>query len=775
MVEVRHIAVFLALAACTSSPEGYDYHGGNQDAVDSTPWTPLDARLPDVAPDRYVPDVVPEQVVAPDTGLDLVQIDPDLQVPIDRVASCTWKLEFVPPDGSQPSVAGEFTGWTDSEIPLEDSDGNGVWTLELDMSPYDPGSYGYKFHTATDNWYLDPENPMAKWVDAVENSKLIVPDCRVPELSLKQYSVDADKGLVDVVVEVSNPAKSAGLFPASAAVKYNGKQHPAGYDAQAGLFSVQLPGLADETKATLVFTIENEFGASLPLYVPLWVSKQGWQWRDAALYFAFTDRFANGNIDNDGPSDCTDTPLTDWNGGDFSGIRQKVEDDYFTDMGINVLWLSPVIDNPNGCYDGSLPGVSYTAYHGYFPLDITTTEDHFGTLQELVQLVDSAHSRGIRVIVDFVGNHVHSECLLWQEHGADGWFHSFNSCQPNWDKPIECWFQPYLPDLDYTNDQVVELMTDNAVWWVMATGVDGFRVDAVKHMVHNFMYTLRWKLARHVETTDVVFYMVGETFMGKWGGGTGMAETVIKEYVNPGELNGQFDFPFYWELLETVGRDEGDFEQFAQFLVESDGFYGPDALMASFMGNHDVPRFISHAAGDIADLWGNGSKEQGMTAPPEQPEAKEPYDRAALALGLLFTLPEIPLVYYGDEVGLAGAGDPDNRRVMPWDGLNAHQMELLDFARSVGKIRRDNAPLRRGTLGILAASQDLLAFKRTWQGQALYVVANRQAGATEASVPLAGLGDTTLVDLLTGQKVEAAQGLASIALDPFGLVILKEE
>jgi len=697
---------------CSSTPEDYDYHGGPVDVPDSEAW-----RLQDVGPlvegggvgeaggesggpgDMGAEGVADVGMEDGGTGQDFPA---DQHVVVERVRKCVQELSAKSPDGSALFVAGEFTSWQNGQLAMQDDDGDGTWELELDMSGIAAGSYGYKFHSASDAWFMDGANPLSKWVDGIENSKLLVPDCAVPELKMKDLKADGAAGEVVVTIEVYNPASSGGVLPASAKLLVNGKEHDSGFSVEDAAFHVSLDGVEDGTKVSLRASIENEAGRSEELYLPVWVESEPWSWRDATIYFAFTDRFENGEGANDGKAGCTDKDITNWNGGDFQGIVDRIESGWFKELGVDVLWISPVVDNPDGCFgDAGMPGVSFTAFHGYFPLDFTKCENHFGDMEALRKLVDTAHAHGMRVLLDLVANHVHEDSAEYSEHAGDGWFHPFYACKPNWDKPIECWFEPYLPDLDYTNDAVVEHMLGNAVWWVLETGVDGFRVDAVKHMVHNFMKSLRWHIGRRVETTGVPFYMVGETFMGEWGGGTGQAETVIKEYVNEWELNGQFDFPFYWKVLRSAAREkngqfEGDFKELASFLEESLGYWGAGAMMVSFVGNHDVPRILSHAAGQIENQWGDGSKMQGLTAPPGLPGDAVPFDKAKVALGLMLTLPEIPMIYYGDEVGLPGAGDPDNRRPMLFEGLAPGQEGVLEFVRKAGKARRELGALRRG-------------------------------------------------------------------------------
>ena len=167
--------------------------------------------------------------------------------------------------------------------------------------------------------------------------------------------------------------------------------------------------------------------------------------------------------------------------------------------------------------------------------------------------------------------------------------------------------------------------------------------------------------------------------------------------------------------------------------------------MSSFLGNHDVPRFISHAAGDIADLWGNGSHEQAWIAPPDQPGPQEPYERLKQAFTLLAGLQHIPLLYYGDEVGLAGAGDPDNRRPMMFDNLSALQEGLLAHVKLVFKARQQSRALRRGDMSFIYTSADAIAFHRKSDASEAIVVINR--GPTPVTLDLSGVGEGVFVKL----------------------------
>ena len=211
-------------------------------------------------------------------------------------------------------------------------------------------------------------------------------------------------------------------------------------------------------------------------------------------------------------------------------------------------------------------------------------------------------------------------------------------------------------NLNYRNDTVVEYMTEIALWWVIEADLDGFRVDAVKHMHPHFLNTLRAKLDARIEAnSDQLFWTIGETFTGGWQSGGGSEAELVKAYISGDQLYGQFDFPLYWPLREAFAQRSAPLSWLAEAALGSKDFYGAEAIMSSFLGNHDVTRFINVANGDNLDSCPNGSTVVGWDCPPAQPSAEEAYQRLRDAFIFLASYSAVPLIYYGDEIGLAGA------------------------------------------------------------------------------------------------------------------------
>jgi glycosidase len=473
-------------------------------------------------------------------------------------------------------------------------------------------------------------------------------------------------------------------------------------------------------------------------------------WRDAVLYFVVIDRFANGDPGNDDALGLE--AAADYQGGDIAGLIEKIEDGYFADLGVNALWITSPTDNADGSGVGT-DGHMYSGYHGYWPADLEATEPRVGTEEELRTLVEVAHRHGLKIVIDYVMNHVHAESPIYQDN--PGWFWPNNNgaggncvCGAgcSWDDDYQrkrCWFTDYLPDFDFNNGDARRYSIGNALDWAKRIGADGYRLDAVKHIEDSWLLDVRARLRAEVEE-DQVFYLVGETYTGD--------RDLIKYYVNPDTmLDGQFDFPLRAQLLGTILRRAGSMSDLIGFLDANATFYGDGAVMSTFLGNHDVPRSI-HIAEDTP-MFGDwdGGRDRAWSNRPNLPASERPFERVAVAYTLLMTTPGIPLIYYGDEIGMPGAGDPDNRRFMQWDGYDANQTWLRDTIASLARARRDHVALRRGSRRSLGSSGDVYSYEMSAAGDVVIVVLNRGDDAESA----VGVPAGSYRDLVTGATFTA--------------------
>jgi glycosidase len=687
---------------------------------------------------------------------------------VSTIRSCSTTFRYTPPMHAQlVSVAGEWNNFDATVNHLKGPDQNGTWSASIDLPV---GSYGYKLVVDGD-FRLDPLNVYTKYVGGVENSVVEVDDCHVPILDYVSLSKTID-GTIHAVARYVDGASAAGADPSKVVAMLDGNAVPSSFDPPTGNITVDATGLAKD-KHRLIFQAADRAGhVAGDLHVPFWIEDQSFDFRDGILYFAFTDRFQNGDKSNDAPIVTNLDPRADYQGGDFAGIEQAIESGYFDQLGVGTIWISPPFPNPEHAEDGG-DGHDYSGYHGYWPDDGKSTEKRFGDLAALKKMVAAAHKRGIRVLVDSVLNHVHIEHPYYLDHKNDGWFNGDGSCVcggPNcdWDTyRLVCWFDSYLPDLNYESFPALTAMVDDALFWAREADVDGYRVDAVKHFLPLVGKRLRGKLKDLFEHDgNVSYYLVGETFTG----GDDAGRALIASYLGPDQLSAQFDFPIYWNIL-------GAFAQYSEKMSDLDNAANASAAafgnapMSPFFGNHDVARFITTASGM---LW-NDPKAQAWSMPPPSPSDDVPYQKLRLAIAYLFTQPGVPLIYYGDEIGMPGAGDPDNRRFMKWSGLSSSEQMTLDFARKVGTTRRALPVLGRGARYTMWADDDLYVYARS-DGKNVAVVAINRSGTTRTQAvpvrPEAPISDGTMFsDRLGGPSVTAANSGLPINLPPMSAAI----
>lgn len=716
-------------------------------------------------------------------GLEDFAISPDaVGTPLVRTCEAVLKYRGT---ARSVTVPGEWNAWNPAAHPMTDPGGDGNWSVTVDLKDVPPGSHGYKFLVDGSGWTQDLSNPLTLWdpTFTYENSKLRVPDCSLPALELVSASADWAARTVTVEAQVHTGLGGEPLLATRLRAESLGRPVDPGFDPATQRFRVRLTNLSPG-KHSVTFRAATSRGEAEPLFVPVWLEEKPFAWQDSVLYFAMTDRFANGDPENDAPAPCVPAEIkkkgTDWMGGDWKGLEARIEEGYFDRLGVTAIWISAPNDNPDGCFGGDLSGATYTGYHAYFPLSLDQPENHFGTMDELRSMTAAAHRRGIRILMDLDANHVFEDSDLWTAHKE--WFNQERKLcgrDDNWNQaPIVCWFQEYLPDLDYRNDEAVEAMTDSAIEWARAADLDGFRVDAVKHMVHAFGYHLRDKVRRHLEGSGVPFWMVGETYVDAWGLEGGKNESTIRAYVSDRELTGQFDFPLYWEILTALGRRESTLAHLSQVAAATRPYYleaFPGAVMSNFLGNHDVPRFITHADGAIRDRWGNGAKELGWENPPGLPTSPEPFRRLQQAFAFLMTLPGVPLIYYGDEIGMPGAGDPDNRRMMVFDGLSPNQVAVRDAVGKLAAFRAAHPATRSGSYVEIYVDPEWLAYGLHGSGDAVLVILNRGDARAVSFSTLALPGfpaEGPLTDALTGETTTVTGGSVSLALPAQGVAIL---
>ncbi|MBQ9395213.1 MAG: hypothetical protein IJU23_06810 [Proteobacteria bacterium] len=473
------------------------------------------------------------------------------------------------------------------------------------------------------------------------------------------------------------------------------------------------------------------------VYVPVWVEDKAFDWHDAFLYFAFTDRFKDGEPGNNEPktnATVEGSSNAQWMGGDFKGLEEMVNDGYFDRLGVNTLWISSVSMNAQGTSQGTNGDEKhwYSAYHSYWPVSsfmtdaneseftsmtsegvkIQAIEPHFGSMADLQSLVNSCHKRGIRVLIDFAANQVHKDSPVFKNHSD--WFNDVNSpwlCDSNngWNNYSEkCWFSQDLPDINYENPDARKAMVDHVEWLIKKTNIDGFRVDAVKHMAVQFLKDMRSKTDQLYYNSGSMFYMVGETFDGDIG--------KLNQFIGDDMLHAQFDFNLYFSIRDNI-LNGANLENVRNAYNKAKEYKSD--LMGTFMGNHDVARALSIAANQNQNKWGQNEEVTGW----------EPYFKVKMAWTILLTNPGVPLIYYGDEYGQEGANDPDNRRMMKFNNLNEQQDMQIKFVQQLGQIRREHRALRYGNRNDLSTSAQAWCYTLDDGSEKILVALGLQNGA----------------------------------------------
>lgn len=423
------------------------------------------------------------------------------------------------------------------------------------------------------------------------------------------------------------------------------------------------------------------------------------------IYFVMTDRFYDGDTTNDANTAKSD--LKSYHGGDFQGIIDKL--DYIKDLGFTTIWISPVVDNePFG-------------YHGYWAYDFYKTEEHFGTAAKLKELVDTAHSKDMKVIADLVVNHTGARNPWASDPKYDGWFHDKGIITNyNDQSEVENGRLAGLPDFNTENPEVRKYLIDMAKWWISQAGFDGYRLDTVRHVPKEF-----WdEFVKEIKKDYPDFYFIGEVFSGDADYVAGYQKTGI---------DGITDFPMYYAINDVFGSVKPA-SRLAE-AIEKSSVYSDRYLMGTFIDNHDVPRFTNQLTAFRTE-------------------------KIRQALAFMMTYTGIPVMYYGTEIAMKGGSDPDNRRDMDW----AAKSPFTDYVKKLTSIRKANPALTSGELKISRVESDFISYYRTSGSNTVIVAYNTSNKEKQAIVPIpkeAAANHKSVVDKLDGRRyVFAENGLA---------------
>lgn len=417
------------------------------------------------------------------------------------------------------------------------------------------------------------------------------------------------------------------------------------------------------------------------------------------LYLIMPDRFADGDTTNDVAGDQRSLPRG-WHGGDFAGIQKHI--DYLQRLGVTALWLTPVVSN------GAMPD----SYHGYAATDLYAVDAHFGTLEQYRELSRVLHAHGIKLVFDLVPNHLGLQHPWMLDPPAPEWFHGtvqnhhpikgqFEALvDPHapgaaWRDVTNGWFSDAMPDLNQENPLVSQYLIENALWWVETAGLDGIRLDTFPYVGRAFWQDFHATLHRVYPQLTTV----GEIFDRDPEITSFFAGGIAHRGIDTG-LDTPFDFPVFFTLRDVLAHDK-PMTELAKVLRQ-DALYPHPERLVTFIGNHDTSRFITEAGGSTK--------------------------RLKLALGLVATLRGMPELYSGDEIGMAGGNDPDNRHDFPGgfaqdahnafteSGRTAEEQDVFTWTSSLLALREQHAALQTGTEQNLFADEDAFAFVRAPEG-----------------------------------------------------------
>jgi glycosidase len=412
------------------------------------------------------------------------------------------------------------------------------------------------------------------------------------------------------------------------------------------------------------------------------------------IYLIMPDRFANGDVTNDVVPGTNDTLLNRQkfffrHGGDLQGIIDRL--DYLEDLGVTALWLNPVLENNQ----------PYASYHGYAVTDHYRIDRRFGTNEKYRELVEKAHNRGIKVIMDVIFNHVGDQHHLMRDLPGTDWIHQWpeytkttyraptlldpNASETDRKLMTDGWFDKHMPDLNQRNEHVANYLIQNSIWWTLWSGQDAYRIDTYAYADADFAAEWNRRLLEEIPHLGIFgeTWVHGPGVQAWFAGGRGVHLDFDSN------LPGVTDFQLYYAIHEALGRDPGWTEGVNRiyYTLAQDYLYEDPAKNVVFLDNHDIARLFTTVGEDLTKMKS--------------------------ALALLMTMRGIPMLYYGTEVGLTGAGGAfgeagrgdfpggwasDETNLFDSRQRDETQAELHAFVKRLASYRKNSKALTTGKL-----------------------------------------------------------------------------
>ena len=473
----------------------------------------------------------------------------------------------------------------------------------------------------------------------------------------------------------------------------------------------------------------NEYTAQAKVNVVNRNKGSDFDWDEAVIYFAVTDRFFDGNAGNNGIG-YNDSELgsSSYHGGDFAGLTQKL--DYLQDLGVNTIWITPIVENQTNPNPDDEVGESW-GYHGYWAKDFEKLDSHLGTEAEFKALLDAAHARGMKIMVDVVLNH-----CGYGDDIKDYFNNSFLDEDGNPIKMIRSADEMVngsdqmsslsgLQDFLTENKEVRDLLVEWQSKWISKYDIDYYRVDTVKHVDD-----VTWSAFKNALTKiNPNFKMIGE-----WAG-AGYNTTGL---LGMGRMDSLLDFDFNDRATNFV---TGDIESTESFLTARNAAIDNTATLGAFLSSHDEDGFAYKLI-----------NEKGM-------DETKAHNLALVAASLQLTTKGQVVIYYGEEIGMTGANNypyQTNRYDFDWSEVNADNATLTHYKAMLAIRNRYSEVLAKGDRATIDADNDngLDVFSRTYNGTTLRVALNIQD--KEQTYTLTGLtAGTVLYDYYATYKTGA--------------------
>lgn len=655
------------------------------------------------------------------------------------------RFAYAPTDSvSSVAVAGTFNGWNKEINPMQlQSDGK-TWALDLDLKY---GRHQYKFVRNGSEWITDPKAtkneddgngnvnsvlfivPTDFGKPAKRGDGVIAESALEHQTNLPYFNVDGSTCLITL------RTRKGDVESVDAVV--NGKRMSAALDHSDELYDFYRAEFAWNKKSNLNYNFEIKDGSTVktlrynvnaaqfkPFDVPSWVEH-------SVIYQIFPDRFDNGDPSNDPKG------VTPWNGaptygnrfgGDVAGVEKHVA--YLKSLGVNAVYFNPIFKSPSN--------------HRYEADDYMKVDPEFGTNAEFARLTKDLKQNGIATILDFAFNHTSIRTAQFGDLAKNGNNSEFKNWYfpkkypviPNEPSTYEAWFGfASMPKLNTVNPATTNYLLKVCQYWLHDVGVQGMRLDVANEVDPRF-----WRVMRpYVKSINPNNWIVGEI----WGDG------------NPWLKGDQFDSVMNYQFREAairfIAHNTDDASQFAANLVRVDKSYAPQVSrnMMNLLSSHDTPRFLTECGGDR--------------------------DLAKLGAAIQFTWVGEPSIYYGEELGMEGGKDPDNRRGMEWSKATLDN-DILNCYRKLIQTRHRTKAFAEGKAEFLFSDKEGGVFDRVGYSDAAIVLFNRSNHDKQFQIrvptAVARLAKRGLFDAFSGTGYSAPERPLIVILKPKSFSIL---